>query len=100
MTEEIERMMTELTVLCNKGNSLPTPRAPAPAATTDGMAEAMGAMDINSRPSMERQRRPTDAIKASQQSSGSSGSRQGNPLPTPSPLTVSERLSKIEVILP
>lgn len=34
MTEEIERMMTELTALCNKGNSLPTTRPPAPAATT------------------------------------------------------------------
>ena len=34
MTEEIERMMTELTTLCNKGNSLPTTRPPAPAATT------------------------------------------------------------------
>ncbi|KAL5312956.1 hypothetical protein ACEPPN_019382 [Leptodophora sp. 'Broadleaf-Isolate-01'] len=34
MTEEIERMMTELTALCNKGNSLPTARPPAPAATT------------------------------------------------------------------
>jgi hypothetical protein len=34
MTEEIERMMTELTALCNKGNSLPTTRPPALAATT------------------------------------------------------------------
>jgi hypothetical protein len=34
MTEEIERMMIELTALCNKGNSLPTTRPPAPAATT------------------------------------------------------------------
>jgi hypothetical protein len=34
VTEEIERMMTELTALCNKGNSLPTTRPPAPAATT------------------------------------------------------------------
>jgi hypothetical protein len=34
MTEEIERMMTELIALCNKGNSLPTTRPPAPAATT------------------------------------------------------------------
>jgi hypothetical protein len=33
MTEEIERMMTELTALCNKGNSLPTTRPPAPVAT-------------------------------------------------------------------
>ncbi|KAH9209896.1 hypothetical protein DL95DRAFT_371627 [Leptodontidium sp. 2 PMI_412] len=34
MTEEIERMMTELTALYNKGDSLPTTRQPAPAATT------------------------------------------------------------------
>ena len=34
MTEEIERMITELTALCNKGNSLPTTRPPAPSATT------------------------------------------------------------------
>jgi len=34
MTEEIERMMTELTALCNKGNSLPITRPPAPVATT------------------------------------------------------------------
>jgi hypothetical protein len=34
MTEEIERMMTELTALCNKGNSLPTTRPSAPATTT------------------------------------------------------------------
>jgi hypothetical protein len=34
MIEEIERMMTELTALCNKGNSLPTTRPPAAAATT------------------------------------------------------------------
>ncbi|TGO07891.1 hypothetical protein BTUL_0239g00010 [Botrytis tulipae] len=34
MTEEIERMMTELTALCNKDNSLSTTRTPAPAATT------------------------------------------------------------------
>jgi hypothetical protein len=34
MTEEIELMMAELTALCNKGNSLPTTRPPAPAPTT------------------------------------------------------------------
>lgn len=34
MTEEIERMMTELTALCIKGNSLPTTRPAAPTATT------------------------------------------------------------------
>ncbi|KAB8297612.1 hypothetical protein EYC80_001420 [Monilinia laxa] len=34
MTEEIERMMTELTALCNKDDSLSTTRTPAPAATT------------------------------------------------------------------
>jgi hypothetical protein len=34
MTEEIERMMTELTSLCNKRESLSTTRPPAPAATT------------------------------------------------------------------
>lgn len=34
MTEEIERMMTELTVLCNKGDSISTTRTPEPAGTT------------------------------------------------------------------
>lgn len=34
MTEEIEQMITELTALCNKGDSLPTTRPSAPAATT------------------------------------------------------------------
>ncbi|KAH9204490.1 hypothetical protein DL95DRAFT_471440 [Leptodontidium sp. 2 PMI_412] len=34
MTEEIERMMIDLTALCNKGDSLPTTRRLAPAATT------------------------------------------------------------------
>lgn len=34
MTEEIERMMTQLTALCNKGDSLPKTRPPALAATT------------------------------------------------------------------
>ncbi|KAH9205439.1 hypothetical protein DL95DRAFT_397646 [Leptodontidium sp. 2 PMI_412] len=34
MTEEIERMMAELTALCNKGDSLSTTCRPAPAATT------------------------------------------------------------------
>ena len=34
MTKEIEPMMTELTALCNKDDSLPTTRRPAHAATT------------------------------------------------------------------
>lgn len=51
---------------------------PKPKPREDGVTQAMGDMDNNGRPSMERQRRPTDASKASQQSSGSSGSRQGN----------------------
>jgi hypothetical protein len=34
MIEEVERMMTELTALCNKGNSLSATRPPAPVATT------------------------------------------------------------------
>ncbi|TGO90910.1 hypothetical protein BPOR_0047g00330 [Botrytis porri] len=34
MTEEIERMITELIALCNKDDSLSTTRTPAPAATT------------------------------------------------------------------
>jgi len=34
MTEEIERLMTDLTALCNNGDSLPTTRPPAPAAST------------------------------------------------------------------
>ncbi|KAM0308096.1 hypothetical protein ACHAO8_010320 [Botrytis cinerea] len=34
MTEEIERMMTDLIVLCNKGDSISTTRTPEPAGTT------------------------------------------------------------------
>ncbi|TEY70356.1 hypothetical protein BOTCAL_0106g00310 [Botryotinia calthae] len=34
MTEEIERMMTELTALCNKGDSISTTRTPEPAGAT------------------------------------------------------------------